>query len=201
MADTLSDPEMFDRAQPKWKSSQPGEDYMIKAEGLTPATIPGQRIVGSMRDPDVPGYTVQVAVPHLPYERWIDDAGNVCSCPVKTNRVKKKNGSSVDDGNYHTQVTERAYLRAGWVRFDDGKGYIPTKAHPAWTPEARQALIDERLTLQRQRTNAQEVKHLDQRKREADQFRKDLLETVRSVKEEGEADRQRRASKRAELDK
>ena len=43
----------------------------------------GQRIVGTTDE------GVEVSVPHLPYEKWIDKAGNVLEVPVSTNRQPK----------------------------------------------------------------------------------------------------------------
>ncbi|MHA1574014.1 MAG: hypothetical protein ACTSX8_08465, partial [Alphaproteobacteria bacterium] len=69
---------------PEWKSTQPNDDqYMLKAEGLTPAptTNDGQNLVAMVPD----GIrAVEASAPHSPYEWWITDAGNVSPLVVKT---------------------------------------------------------------------------------------------------------------------
>lgn len=173
---------------------------MITAEGTTPANVPGQRIIARVQDADSPGRLVEVSVPHTPYERWIDDAGNVCNCPVKTNRVHKKGGKgSVDDGNYQSQVTNKAFLAARWVRFDDGLGRDHSR-YSTWTPEARQKLIDERQQAQAARGAAESKAFLDKQKQQSEEIAKAMTNALQTFAD-GQKDRERRALKKAELDK
>lgn len=70
---------------------------------LAKGRIPGQK---------VRGYTDEgkpVAVPHVPYEPWIDPAGNVINLPIKTSRVK-----GGDDSAYEFDIKRRK-ARRGWT--------------------------------------------------------------------------------------
>ena len=174
-------PEQYERAQPKFKPShevnpgQSAEGLMIHAEGILPANVPGQRGVGILKDPENPGHRIEVSVPHLPYERWIDAAGTVCSCVVRTNRVQKKNGKgSTDDGNYRDRIT-RAYIGAGWVRYDDGLG-MPNGTE--WTPVFRDKLIADRQKDQADVMRYEERTWLDKRKRESESVQKALTDAL-----------------------
>lgn len=196
-------PEQFERAQPPFKSShnpdpgQKGDGLMIHADGLLPASVPGQRIVGSLRDPENPGHRVQISVPHLPYERWIDEAGNVLSAAIRTNRVQRKRGGSVDDGNFKAQM-EKERLKAGWVRYDDGLGKPQHVGD--WTPEARDKLIKQRRKEQGDMMAYEAKPWLDKMKKESLEVQKALTDAL-STFAEGAKDRSARAAKRAELDK
>ena len=207
-------PDQIDRVCPKYTPThtpvpgQKGDGLMIEAEGLMPANIPGQRNIGTMKDPDQPGRRVQLSVPHIPYERWIDEAGNLLCAVIRTNRVMKKNGrGSTDDGNFKSQM-ERERLKAGWVRYDDGLGkpssfddvngkkVIVTE----WTPEVREALMVVRKKEQAEIMNHEAKPWLDKVKRESETVMKAMTEALQTFAE-GTKQRQARAAKLAELDK
>lgn len=187
-----------EKLAPRWTSSQPGDDYMIPAQDLIPARVPGQRVVAITRDDRKPGRKVEVSVPHLPYEKWIDNEGNVRQVAMKTNRVKNKNGASVDSGNYYSQM-ERHYLNIGWKRYDrTPEGSTPE----AWAVD-REKLITLRRTDHDAEEAATEVKFAEEAKLkgkiEGMAIAEAMKEGFESFKE-GARDRSDRASKRAKLE-
>lgn len=197
-------PDQFDRAQPKFTPSHhpvPGqktEGMMIDEEGIQPTGLSGQRVVGTIKDPENPGHRVQISVPHLPYERWIDDAGNVLSAVTRTTRVMKKNGKgSADDGSYKSKM-ELVRLQAGWVRYDDGLGRPSNLLD--WTPAVRDALIAERRREQYDVMRYEEKVWLDKKKAESESVQRAMTDALTSFAE-GQKSRQTRANKLAEIDK
>lgn len=128
--------------QPKWTSNQKGPDCMVNVHGFRPANVPGQRVVAIIEDDQNPLRKVRCAVPHLPYERWIDEAGNVLSVPMKTTRVML-DGRFVDDSN-HSVVKEQDLYKAGWLKYDKGARGEPQEN---WD-KRREKVIAERQSYQ-----------------------------------------------------
>ena len=206
-------PEQFDRAQPKFTPTHqphPGQKaagMMIEVEDILPAPVPGQREIGTMKDPDTPGRKVHLAVPHLPYERWIDEAGNVVSGVIKTTRVYKKNGKPMDDGNFGAKM-EVERLKAGWVRYDDGLGRpnsfedVDGKVvrGDSWTPEVRSALIAVRRKDQAETMQYEKKSWLDRQAKESESIQKALTSALESFSD-GAKKRNERAEKLDKLNK
>lgn len=196
-------PEQFDRAQPKFTPShqpvpgQRADGLMVEADGIMPAIVPGQREIGFIKDPDTPGRRVRLSVPHLPFERWIDEAGNVVSGVTKTTRVFKRNGKNMDDGNYGAKQ-EMERLKAGWVRYDDGLGR--PREIDEWTPQTREKFIAARQKDQADMMGYEKKAWLDRQAKESESIQKALTNALESFAD-GAKKRTERADKLAKLDK
>jgi len=90
---------MSKKLAPDWTPSS--KDFMY-SEGQRS----GQRVVA--RTPD----GKEVSVPHLPYEWWIDTAGNVCPLPVSTNRLPKQ------FAHQYAQAIRSDKAERGWIKYD-----------------------------------------------------------------------------------
>jgi hypothetical protein len=91
--------------QPKWSLS----NGIIEKDSITydnESGKPGGQRVIAIAD------GVEVSVPHLPYENWLDPSGHVCPLVVSTNRDPRKR-----DEKYR-YVTTTVRIRKGWVPWD-----------------------------------------------------------------------------------
>lgn len=177
---------------PEHASSQPNEDaYMVRAEGLTPAPIEGQRVIAIRPD----GLEdVEVSVPHLPYEYWITDAGNVVSVPIRTNRVRKGN-VSIDNSTYKDMMVNACYRR-GWLKFHSG-AYGEDKK--AWLAR-RSKVIAERQKRQRLKTEQAEAELREKDRQQGLKLQEAVAKAFETLAD-GDNDRARRAKHRDALKK
>lgn len=182
----------FHLPAPKWTPTQRGPSYMISAEELEPAPVPGQRVIGEVRDDRHHRRVVEVSTTHLPYELWIDTAGNILQLPIKTTRCLNKKGQPADD-SAHAEQQRNLHWSAGWLRFDTG-AYGEDREH--WLAR-RDAEIAERRGFQAEDMKAAEDRFDAEKQKE--EFAKEMAASAESLGD-GAADRARRAAKRAKLD-
>jgi hypothetical protein len=141
----------------RWTSTQPDQNskgYMIKASDLKPPMHPmGQRVTGYVQTEEG---RKEVSVPHLYYEKWIDDAGNIRTPAMRSTRAME-NGMPIDtENNYHRQMT-RDFYAAGWLHFERGNGQ---ETKEAWLAR-RDSVIAERRSQQAVAMEAVEKRHMD----------------------------------------
>lgn len=130
---------------PAWTPTQRGDHYMLQASGREPAIMSGQRVVGHVVDDRDPRRRIEIAVSHLPYELWMDDAGNILQMPTRTTRCLKRRGQrlvSADDSS-HREEQYRLHLAAGWLSWERGTMMEPLDA---WLAR-RDAVLAERRGL------------------------------------------------------
>ncbi len=176
---------------PTWTSTQPDSEYLVEAQDMIPARVPGQRVIAITRDDQKPNRKVEVSVPHLPYEKWIDAEGNVRQVPMKTNRVTRgRNGKSTDDGNYYSQM-ERHYLACGWLRYDRPPTGVSLEQ---WAVD-REVHIQERRTVQNENEKEVSTKFQEETKIKAGQMKDALLEALESFND-GKKERAARADRK-----
>lgn len=96
----------------RWTPSPGMDKYgMVKAEDKH---LAGSRVVQIIEESD---HSVEVTIPHLYWEKWITDAGNVSLVAMTCNRIP--NGITRTDKDEILQRRERCE-RAGWVHYDTG---------------------------------------------------------------------------------
>ncbi len=149
-------PEQQEKIFPtRWTSTQRGPAYMVRAKDLNPAALPGQRVTGFVRDET--GTLKEASVPHCYYEKWIDEAGNVRTPPMRTARAMEEAGPGgelvpMDNGPYKEQMRAEFYRR-GWLHYETGS---QGEDRQKWVARREQAIADrqKKQKVENDRVNA-----------------------------------------------